>query len=74
MIVEPVQGYNHCGRSLRCHNRPFDIYAAIFPWPPSAGESEDPEAGILGLAGAPWVKTYPLVNSRNDGKSPIFNG
>lgn len=20
---------------LRCHNRPFDIYAAIFPWPPS---------------------------------------
>lgn len=32
----------HC--MFQCHNRPFDIYAAIFPWPPSTPATvDDPE-------------------------------
>ena len=27
---------------VRCHNRPFDIYAAIFPWPPEEEEKTRP--------------------------------
>eukprot|EP00913_Durusdinium_trenchii_P025698 g24117.t2 len=29
---------------FQCHNRPFDIYAAIFPWPPME-PSQNPEDG-----------------------------
>eukprot|EP00931_Biecheleriopsis_adriatica_P086876 TRINITY_DN61433_c0_g1_i1.p1 TRINITY_DN61433_c0_g1~~TRINITY_DN61433_c0_g1_i1.p1 ORF type:complete len:728 (+),score=135.18 TRINITY_DN61433_c0_g1_i1:51-2234(+) len=47
----------HC--IFQCHNRPFDIYAAIFPWPPVRASledvdhtmEEDPLAKLCFLAG-----------------------
>ncbi|CAJ1393524.1 unnamed protein product [Effrenium voratum] len=41
-LEECPPGFNaHC--LFQCHNRPFDIYATIFEWPPMAPSSDDPE-------------------------------
>lgn len=59
---------------FQCHNRPFDIYAAIFPWPPTLGDkesaaSEDPYSQLCFLAGwavlrenehyVQWLNVWP---------------
>lgn len=73
----------HC--IFQCHNRPFDIYAAIFPWPPSAGDSENPEdlhKSLCFLAGwavlrenehyVQWLNVWPgPLHPSFDSKAPL---
>eukprot|EP00930_Biecheleria_cincta_P040198 TRINITY_DN27561_c0_g1_i2.p1 TRINITY_DN27561_c0_g1~~TRINITY_DN27561_c0_g1_i2.p1 ORF type:complete len:737 (-),score=118.66 TRINITY_DN27561_c0_g1_i2:74-2284(-) len=59
---------------FQCHNRPFDIYAAIFPWPPALDDresvaTEDPYSRLCFLAGwavlrenehyVQWLNVWP---------------